>query len=209
MVRGYVNTTVHIRECPVLVPCSVLQSAHRPERLRKGCFQRRTAACRQLCDPRFPPHPTCPGWDSPGHRRWQFSVSPPLPPARRSGHAAPPDAQIPGPLRFLGRCHLTPLSASPGPPRMLPSVGGGTAPGHELGQAGAPALSPSPGWNVGVPSSSRCCLWGEDLPVARIVGRAREQQVRGSRLPKRDHSPRSSQSSGTEPSRAAKIPSKH
>lgn len=107
-------------------------------------FQRLTAACRQLCDPRFPPHPTCPGWDSPGHWRWQFIVSPPLPPARRSGHAAPPDAQSPGPLRFLGQRHLTPLSAAPGPPHMLPSVGDGTAPGHELGPACAPILSPKP-----------------------------------------------------------------
>lgn len=120
----------------------------------RAVFQRRTAACRQLCDPRFPPHPTCPGWDSPGHRRWQFIVSPPLPPAQRSGHAAPPDAQSPGPLRFLGRRHLTPLSAAPGPPLMLPSVGCGIAPGHELGQADTPTLFPepqipSPGCDVG------------------------------------------------------------
>lgn len=109
----------------------------------RAAFQRRTAAWRQLCDPRFPPHPACPGWDSPGHRWWRFSVSPPLPPARHSGHAAPPDAQIPGLLRFLGRRHLTPLSARPGPPRMLPSVGHGTAPAHELARAG-PVLPPCP-----------------------------------------------------------------
>lgn len=149
MARGSVSTMMHIRERPVLSLALYFIRHAGPSACARAVFQRRTAACRQLCDPRFPPHPTCPGWDSPGHRWWQFGVSPPLPPARRSGHAAPPDAQIPGPLRFLGRRHLTPLSATPGPPRTLPSVAGGTAPGHELGQVGAPALSPSPAWNRG------------------------------------------------------------
>ena len=128
-------------------------------------FQRRTAACRQLCDPRFPPRPTCPGWDSPGHWRWQFIVSPPLPPARRSGHAPLQMRRAQGPLLFLGRRHLTPLSAAPGPPDMLPSVGNGTAPGHELGQACAPTLSPEPQ----IPEPRLRC--GSLLPRGTVSGR--------------------------------------
>lgn len=155
-------------------------------------FQRRTAACRQLCDPRFPPHPTSPGWDSPGHWWWQFIVSPPLPPARRSGHAAPPDAQSPGPLLFLRRRHLTPLSAAPGPPHMLPSVGNGTAPGHVLGQACAPSLSPEPQ----VPEPRLRC--GSLLPRGTFSGQ-RMYQCQGLGEGKGAASTRALSSSNTRP----------
>lgn len=111
------------------------------------------SSCKETAAPAraFPSRPAGARRDSPGHRRWQLGVSPLLPPARRSGHAAPPDAQGPGPQHAssveagvrLGRHHLTPPSPIR-PPRPLPSVCRGAAPGQGPGPGERPSPSPRP-----------------------------------------------------------------